>query len=502
MMGRDVKMNETPILVRNENETNSIVAKMLPILSVILIAFDALVWMKLFGNKFDPPSLTIPFASMAIAFCIPFILYKLKITGWWVKYFNLTIIMALIGTFYYLCTGDAVILFSFPVVLSCIYFNKKLTLYTAIISLIAYPYLNFLKSKDPLIDPWSTKIVVILIFCIIAFQLAKKCNKLLSSLVGADEQNKLLGRVSTLLENSKEVSREVNNSVQILFDTAQDAKTFNTQIAANADTIVAGSKASLENTDKVANDIVNVMGKVNQIDDFAKNIEQTSSQIDKIIHVSNSKIKSTIHQMQQLSEINNQSYEVINNLNEELNKVNIILETINAISSQTNLLALNAAIEAARSGEHGKGFAVVADEIRKLAEQSGSSTKNITKLIKDIHDNSAKTSEVMAKSYSIISSSVEEIVGIGESFNEIVCIQETMNNKVNEISRKTGEVSSQSQKTAEDISDISSVTLQAIHSIDNIASFTKSQLELNSKIFDLVKQISATSNKLVGESES
>jgi methyl-accepting chemotaxis protein len=70
-------------------------------------------------------------------------------------------------------------------------------------------------------------------------------------------------------------------------------------------------------------------------------------------------------------------FERINLLVGDVKGIKKLSEDIEYIANMTNLLALNAAIEAARAGEYGRGFAVVAGEVRKLAEHSNKTAKEI-----------------------------------------------------------------------------------------------------------------------------
>ncbi|MGM0601983.1 MAG: methyl-accepting chemotaxis protein [Bacillota bacterium] len=74
-----------------------------------------------------------------------------------------------------------------------------------------------------------------------------------------------------------------------------------------------------------------------------------------------------------------------------LQKTNDIVKFIKTVSDQTKMLGLNAAIEAARADVKANGFNVVADEIRKLADETGSSVKEITGFIDKLNESTENT---------------------------------------------------------------------------------------------------------------
>ena len=90
--------------------------------------------------------------------------------------------------------------------------------------------------------------------------------------------------------------------------------------------------------------------------------------------------------MQRIHEEMQTLVETIEALGRRGEAVGRISELMADIADQTNLLALNASIEAARAGEQGRGFAVVAQEVRRLAERSVESAREIGTTIDEVRD--------------------------------------------------------------------------------------------------------------------
>ena len=93
-----------------------------------------------------------------------------------------------------------------------------------------------------------------------------------------------------------------------------------------------------------------------------------------------------VGKIDELNEAVKLSQKNIEQMKEVSNVIAGFAKVISGIANKTNILSLNASIEAARAGEHGRGFSVVAQEVQSLANQTKSSSAEISTKISEVQN--------------------------------------------------------------------------------------------------------------------
>lgn len=205
--------------------------------------------------------------------------------------------------------------------------------------------------------------------------------------LGKAAQN-LRNMISAVIGVTQEVHQAAADSgraIQNVVLNAGEIAASTEQVSGGLQEVAAAAEQISASSDELRNSIVHLGEKAQQGSYEAKDIEHRALELKVQANAALTKAASIYQEEERCLKKAIEESKVVQ-------KITNLTQSITAISEQTNLLALNAAIEAARAGESGKGFAVVAEEVRKLAEQSAQTAKDIEYLVEQVmqaHDNLA-----------------------------------------------------------------------------------------------------------------
>ncbi|MFP3940569.1 MAG: methyl-accepting chemotaxis protein [Thermoanaerobaculia bacterium] len=263
----------------------------------------------------------------------------------------------------------------------------------------------------------------------------------------SDEVGQVLQAMAGMVVNLRRMVGEV-------LDSSRTVASSSDEISAAAAQMARGAESQSESTEETSSTMVEMATQIDSVSgssqELATNVEQTAASIEAMasaieetsagteelmtsveetsatIEEMTASIESISRKVQVVDDVSRSAAQIAEEGESELSRVitnigssgrNIgkIVRMMEEIADQTNLLALNAAIEAARAGEAGRGFTVVAEEIKRLAEQSVDSAREIARVVETVQGDTDEATELSGQVLKkIVSSATETSTLVGE----------------------------------------------------------------------------------------
>lgn len=283
-----------------------------------------------------------------------------------------------------------------------------------------------------------------------------------------DNLNALLGRIVT---NANIISA---SSAEMLA-ASEEMNTNTGEIASAIAEMSSGAQTQVSKVDESSNLVESIMTSANVMGQQAEGINQAAQKVSESSETGMKMVNKVGFSMKDIKAFANDTNQSIKVLTERSKEITRVLGIITDIASQTNLLALNAAIEAAQAGDAGRGFAVVAEEIRKLAEDSRSSAREIEKLVKDVQQDTEAAAKVI------------------EVMNESILGGEQASDDASEAFR---EIASNSNQNLEISKQILDATKEQMESIKNVVSITEGIVVIAEETAAGTEQVASSATEL------
>jgi len=292
-----------------------------------------------------------------------------------------------------------------------------------------------------------------------------------------------IARAGLALDQMKNSLADMIRSISV---TAEHLASASEEISSSASQQASTAGSQKDQTTQVATALQEMSATVQQVSENSGRAAEASRKAADTARQGGAVVEQTLVKMQVIADSVRGSAAKVEELGKRSDQIGRIVGVINDIADQTNLLALNAAIEAARAGEQGRGFAVVADEVRKLAERTTTSTKEIATMIEAVQSETRQAVQAMEEGTKQVAEGVTTTQKAGEALKQIIQVSQEVGDMVTHIAT----AATQQSSATEDINNsMNQIARLLIESADGAQQSEKACQELSGLALDLRKLV-------------
>lgn len=495
------------VLIQNEKQANRAVAK---VMQITFLIFTVVYLLNVFGI------FVVDMGIMTFAYIVGFVLLwvptLIVIVGKnqqsYVKYILILCAVVFVTVVATTLGYHAVLLFIYAIAIASLYFSKKLNILTTILSVVGVslgqwldfvlntlPDKNFTNLYKLFVYGILPRALILIAIAAIFTMLCERTAGMLSNLLNAEEQERMMNQMKQMQEQSRQTSDELLQMVKELSVITESSMKANEQITYETGCVLQSFSENTKEITGMNERTQDIHARLLALGTMNEQVAELAKQVNLTTKENQEKMDDATESMGKINTSAEQCKDVILELGEKSKEILDIIRVITGISNQTNILALNASIEAARAGEHGKGFAVVAGEIQKLSEQTKSAVDNIGKIVTEVVQYTDNAVSVMEQSVQLTMAGMERIEEVGNSTALITASNSQMSEQILEMDKTVENIKSQSDEVAKGMEQVHSNTQGNYNAVEHVAAATQENTAGVAEIENLVERIKVLAYK-------